>query len=185
MFTADFKAGFFDRKAVLDAVDKARLRVLKEYGRRVRKRAQASLQYSDKTSAPGQPPFAHKTRRVTRKSRSTGRIRQRSVSYLREFLYFAYDPSSKSVVVGPARLSNVADPEAPHILEYGGTVQGNNRTITITNAVGRNAKGQFASGGKRKVVLAGSVTHAARPFMHPAEAAERPGLEGLWKNSVR
>jgi hypothetical protein len=155
------KAGFFDREAVIKAVNRASLRVLKEYGRRVRRRAQKSLAYGKGTSPPGSPPTAHRSRTVTRKSKSTGKTRKRSVSFLREFLYFAYDASSKSVVIGPARLNGTVDANAPHALEYGGT----------STAIDH---------GKAK-----KVSIRPHPFMRPADAAERPGLRDLWKDSVR
>lgn len=173
MFTLDFKAakeGFFDREKVLRALDKARLKVFKEYGRKVRARAQKSLAYADRPSAPGQPPHAHRSRTVVRRSKKTGEVlrskktgqaRKRSLSFLREYIYFSYDTSTRSVVIGPAKLSGVVGPDAPKALEYGGpsTVQGR--------------------GGPRRATI------AARPFMHPAAAAEQPGLPALWRDSVR
>lgn len=155
------RSNFFDRAKVMNAIGGARLRVLKEYGRRVRKRAQQSLRYGTATSAPGAPPTAHKTGHVTRKSKSTGKTRVRSVSYLREFLFFAYDDATKSVVIGPVRLNSTVSPDALPALEYGGS-------------------SVVADHGKRR-----SVRIRARPFMRPADAAERPGLPALWKDSVR
>ena len=102
MISLDFKTlkgGFFDRKVVLDALDKATYRIFSEFGRKVRKAAQKSLKYGEKASPPGSPPTAHKSRTVTKTSKSTGRVRKRSVSFLREYLYYAFDRTTKSVVI--------------------------------------------------------------------------------------
>lgn len=156
------KAGFFDRAAVVNAVDKATLRIFKEFGRLVRKTAQKSLKYGDKPSPPGSPPTAHRSNTVTRKSKSTGKTRRRSVSFLREYLFFAYDQTAKSVVIGPARLNNTVSADAPAALEYGGT-------SAVTER-----------GGKTK-----RVRIRERPFMRPAAAAELPKLPPMWRDSVR
>lgn len=153
--------GFFDRDKVLKAVGKARTKIFNEFGRQVRATALASIVYSDFPSRPGRPPHAHKSRKITRTSRSTGKKRTRTVSFLKEFLYYKYDFTSESVVIGPERLATTVDPNALPALEYGGSA------IIISD-------------GKKK-----RVTIAARPFMRPAFEIERPGLSQLWKDSVR
>lgn len=155
------KSNFFDRKSVLDAVGRASVKVFNEFGRAVRKRAQKSLVYADGPSAAGAPPHAHKTGTRRRVSKSTGKVRVRSVSFLREFLFYAYDPSTKSVVIGPAKLNSVVSPDALAALEYGGT-----STVKV--------------GGKLK-----RAPIAAHPFMRPAAEAETPGLPAMWRDSVR
>src|SRR5262245_24150354 len=101
------KEGFFDRKAVIAATDRATRSALNEGGRAVRRTAQKSLVYADGVSSPGQPPHAHKTGWKTRTSKSTGRVRRRAVSFLRENIFYAYDKVSRSVIVGPALLNGV------------------------------------------------------------------------------
>lgn len=171
---ARFNLQFFDRKAVIEAVGRAAAKVIGEYGRRVRKRAQASLQYAEGPSAPGSPPHAHRSRQIARRSRKTGQVKlskrtgkalKRSVSFLREFLFYQYDPSTKSVVVGPERLATTIDPAALPALEYGGSAR-------------------IRSGSPNEPVIR-TANIPARPFMRPADAAERPGLMNLWKDSVR
>lgn len=152
---------FFDKKKVLIAVGKARAKALGEAGRAVRKAALRSLTYAVGPSSPGQPPHAHKSRQKTRTSKSTGRTRTRSVSFLREFLFYSFDDSSQSVVIGPARLNSTVDSKALPALEYGGT-------STIVDH------------GKRVVVAI-----RERPFMRPALKAEQPNFAGMWRNSVR
>jgi hypothetical protein len=155
------KEGFFDRAKVMKALGKAKLDIFKEFGRLVRKRAQASLKYAKDISAPGSPPHAHRTGRRTKISKKTGKPRTYNVSPLREFLFFAYDTSSQSVVIGPARLGGTVDPNALPALERGGS----------STAKGRK--------GLR------SISVRARPFMGPAAAAEIPGLPRMWRDSVR
>ncbi len=164
MIGLNFKAakeGFFDRKVVLDALDKPTRDALKEIGRLIRKYAQKSLVYSDKPSLPGQPPHAHKSRTSTRTSKKTGKTRTRSVSFLREFLFFSFDQSTRSVVVGPVKLSSTIDSGALSALEFGGQA-----TIQVH--------------GKEK-----KASIAARPYMGPALEAEKPNFAQLWANSVR
>lgn len=155
------KGNFFDRDKIIKAMDRATLRVLNQFGRMVRKRAQASLKYGDRPSAPGSPPTAHRSRSITKTSRSTGRTRKRSVSYLREFLFYSYDDAAKSVVIGPSKLDQTVDSDALPALEYGGS-----------STVSSRGKG-------RRVKI------RPRPFMRPALDAELPNLAPLWRNSVR
>lgn len=155
------KANFFDRKAIVRAVGKARSRILNEEGRMVRKEAQKSLVYRQKAAPAGSPPSAHRTRSVTRKSRSSGRIRRRSVSLLREFLFYSFDPSSQSVVIGPVRLGNTVDPGSLEALEYGG-------------------RSSILDHGKKT-----SVRISAHPFMRPALKRVTPQFLSLWRDSVR
>jgi hypothetical protein len=56
-------------------------------------------------SKPGEPPRSH-------------------VGFLKKFLYYAFDPQSQSVVVGPAALPQISTPGVPGILEYGGVSEG-------------------------------------------------------------
>ncbi len=138
------KAGFFDSKEVLAALGRAKAKVFARVGAKVRAAAQKSLVYADGPSAPGKPPHAHKSRTRTRTSKKTGKTRTRSVSFLREFLYFSYDKTTSSVVVGPVKLQSTVDPKALPALEYGGAAV-------------------IMDKGKRV-----SVNIKARPFMGPA-----------------
>lgn len=164
MLGLDFKAtkaGFFDRKAVIDKLDKATRRILNDFGRKVRSIAQKSLRYGDKASPPGSPPTVHRTKTRTTVSRTSGRVRKRSVSFLREFIYYAFDPTANSVVTGPSRLNSTVDPGALPALEYGGTAS-------------------IKTKGKRR-----RARVAARPFMRPAAAEALPTLPPMWRDSVR
>lgn len=169
-FTVPFNAkNFFDRAHILRALDRATLKVHKEIGRRIRKRAQKSLGYAEGASAPGQPPHAHRTTirqvKVARYGTTTkASTKKQAVSPLREFVFFVADPIRRSVIVGPAQLNEKIG-RALEPLEYGGPA-------IISSGRGRRRKLE-------------RVTIRARPFMRPAAAQELPGLPALWRNAVR
>lgn len=95
------KAGFFDRKKVTSAVDRATRKVLSRFGAFVRTAARSSIRRRKSVSKPGQAPTSW-----------TG--------LLKKFLFFSYDRQKRSVVIGPVRL-NKRGGEAPSLLEHGGS----------------------------------------------------------------
>lgn len=119
MNASQAKAFFFDKKAVTDALDPGVRRALSKLGAFTRQRARSSLRYSKKTAAPGQPPSVHRTTKYSRVSRSkkTGQEKRQPASPLRELIFFAYDPQTKSVVTGP--VLGGSESGAPERLEYG------------------------------------------------------------------
>jgi len=131
---------FFDRKAVTSALDKGTRQVLSQFGALVRKTARWSIRKRKKSSLPGQPPSSH-----------TG--------LLKRFLFYSYDYSRKSVVIGPAKL-NAKNTGAPEALEYGGTA--------LLKIGKENRKIQIAS----------------RPYMNPAFEKTKTQLPHLWRNSI-
>lgn len=96
------KNNFFDRKVVIDAVDRATLRVLSKFGAFVRRRAKSSIRKRKKASKPGQPPSSH-------------------VGLLKDLIFFAWDSSAKQVVIGPTLINRPTG--APETLEYGGDAE--------------------------------------------------------------
>lgn len=98
MITWRIKDVFFDRQAVISAVDAAKRKVLSKAGALIRQTAKTSIRKRKGTSQPGQPPFSHE-------------------GSLRKFIYFGYDRASDSVVVGPVGFKNST---APAVLEHGG-----------------------------------------------------------------
>ena len=169
MFTVDVKSAkdmFFDRRAVFDAVDAATRKVFSKFGAFVRTRAKSSIRSNKKVSLPGGPPNSH-------------------VGTLKRFIYFAYEKSEKAVYIGPVMVGGTASRDTLPNLEFGGTEHGNGREIFISNAVGRDTKGRYTSGGKTRVVLKGTIKYKARPYMGPAFRAELSGLPAQWQNSVR
>lgn len=138
------KEFFFDKAKVIRAVDKARRAVLSKAGAFIRTTARHSLRRRKGAAPPGQPPHSH-----------TG--------LLKRFLYFAYEPASDSVVIGPAKLNKPG--AAPRVLEHGG------KTLIHQRQRGK--------------VVRRRVSIEARPFMGPALEKERPRLPKLWAGSVR
>ena len=139
------KGMFFDAPKVMRSVDAATRKVLSKFGAYVRTAARSSIRKRKKASAEGSPPSSH-----------TG--------LLKKFIYFGYDASQQSVVIGPAKLNTSTG--APEILEYGGTA-------TISQRI---KPGKYK---KKKVAI------SARPFMHPALKQEQPKLPAMWQDSVK
>lgn len=148
MFDLRIKRLFFDRAKVVDALDKASRRALSKAGAFIRQRAKTSIRPRKRSSLPGQPPHSH-----------TGLLRQ--------LILFGYDPGTRSVVVGPAKINRSTG--APHVLEFGG------RTVIETY---RHRRGRVQK-------VRRQVTIEARPYMGPALEEERPSLPKHWANSVR
>jgi len=106
MMNMRIKQMFFDRQAVLGAVDRATRSVLSKFGAFVRTAARHSIRKRKAVSQPGSPPSSH-------------------VGTLRRLIFFGYDPARKSVVIGPTPLGS--EVEAPPLLEYGGRARRKNR----------------------------------------------------------
>lgn len=138
----DAKALFFDRPAVMRMMTKKERSMLSRFGAFVRRRAKSSIKLSrtNASSQPGEAPKGH-----------TGK--------LREMIYFAADPSKRSVVIGPTLFGNKTGEELA-ALEQGGMT-------TITEP------GAGAARLRRRVLI------KARPFMLPAFKAELPNVSSL------
>jgi len=159
------KSAFFDREKVQAAMDKATHSVLSRFGAFVRQRARTSLRYRSRPSAPGKPPSAHRTmprpKAKTNKAQAKQGRKQQKVSPLREFVFFAFDWSTRSVVIGPALLNAKGGAGVLKALEYGGSSVIRDR-------------------GKTK-----RVRIRPRPFMRPAFIEELKTMPPRWRNSVR
>jgi ribosomal 50S subunit-associated protein YjgA (DUF615 family) len=81
---AKVKSSFFDRKIVIDAMDRAARNVLSKFGAFVRQRAKSSIRQRKRASDPGKPPSSH-----------TG--------VLKDFIFFGYEADRQSVVIGPTK----------------------------------------------------------------------------------
>jgi len=142
MIGFDVKKLFFDRAAVTSRVDQASRRVLSRFGAFVRRTAKGSIKKRKAASRPGTPPSSH-----------TG--------LLKRFIFFAYEPALRSVVIGPMRLNQRNRGDAPSLLEYGG------RTTLV----------------RRDKEL--RRTYRPRPYMGPAFEKERPKLPDMWRGSIK
>jgi hypothetical protein len=108
---------FFDRKAVIDAVDKAELRVLKKFGAFVMRTDRKSIKERKGTAPAGQPPHAHSTyipKPGKRKKSTRKRLR------FRDSILFGYDKAAGSVVIGPYLFEARRGRTVPELLEVGG-----------------------------------------------------------------
>lgn len=144
------KSLFFDRRPVQSAVSKAERRTLSRFGAFVRSDARRSIRRAPKKNkrrgaAPGKPPYSR-----------TGLIKS--------LLFFVFDPSHSSVVIGPAKI-NRPSRNALETLEHGG------RTTILTR-------------GRRGVKERKQVAIEARPFMQPAFDKNLPKVPGMWRDAV-
>ena len=101
---------FFDRAAVLEKVERGTKSALAKCGAFVRTAARSSLGRRKGSSKPGSPPTSH-------------------TRLLKDFIFFGYDTSSDSVVVGPMLLNSARKQSipAPELLEKGGTIMRNGK----------------------------------------------------------
>lgn len=93
---------FFDRPAVVSALDKANKRSLSKAGSYIRTRARRSIRKRKRVSETGQPPSSHS-------------------GELRRLIFYSYDSVNNSVVIGPTLFKQKrGDKTVPNILEKGG-----------------------------------------------------------------
>jgi hypothetical protein len=145
MIDMRIKSLFFDRPKVILATDRATRRNLSKAGAFIRQAAKTSIRPRRGTSPPGSPPFSHE-------------------GSLRRLILFGYEPTTKTVVVGPVRFKRG---EAPPLLEFGGSARRRRRARKT---------------GKEQTYTA---RYQPRPFMGPALQKELPKLPDLWARSVR
>ncbi len=98
------KRGFFDRKSVLNAMDKVTVKVLSRFGAYTMTTARGLIRRPGKKGLPSKP----------------GKPPKNVTGLLRDFIFFSYEKNNRSVVIGPTRL-NARRSGTPERLEYGGT----------------------------------------------------------------
>ncbi len=152
---------FLDRVKVLEAADKGKVKALSKIGAFVWRRAKSSIKIKKGTAPAGSPPYGHTTTTRKKTNKKTGVTKVQPASPLREFIFFSYDPSTKSVVVGPIPLGDRAGPMALKALEMGGP-----------------SIGQFR--GKKR-----TISIAAHPFMGPAMEAEVAKMPEAFRDMIR
>ena len=174
------KSGFFDRPGMIERMNKARHRALWAFGGNVRQQARKLLKTRrskwvqgpeglvDQTqySRPGDPPFV----------RSPD-------SLLRRFLYYAFDGSRGSVIIGPARTDKPTG--APAALEWGGVAT--LRVYKPGKVIGTRRWGNRSGSGTRVIRARGRLVQeqrpiAARPYMRPAFGRGLAQLRQQWKD---
>lgn len=143
------KSLFFDKEEVRRRVDDGTRAALSKAGAFVMTTGRQSMKNAPagRYSPPGSPPFAHSGKKG---------------ALLKRFLYFSFDPSSKSVVVGPTALGRST---VPNVQEFGGS-------ITIRPRRGRN---------KGKTIR---QKYAARPYMGPALEANLDKIPEAFRGCI-
>lgn len=115
---SEFKANFFDAAALKKEVSAHTLKNLGGLGSLARTIMQRSIRYRKKSSNPGEPPAAHRASGLSREKTVKGVTKRQQVSPLRELIFFALDPATNSMVVGPVKFGSTG---APRTLEHGGS----------------------------------------------------------------
>lgn len=93
---------FLDNKRIMRYMNAKQRRVLNRAGAYARTVAKRSIKSRRGNAAPGEPPHSH-----------TG--------LLKNFIFYAYDPRAKAVIVGPQKVP-AGTKGALRALEVGGTV---------------------------------------------------------------
>lgn len=162
-----FKGMFFDR--ITDAAAKAVTRNLSKFGAFVRRDAKGSIRKTKDHSvfaAPGQAPRSH------------------GEHLLRDKIFFGYDPSAQSVVIGPALINGGTG--APELMERGGTVNRPSQLITVRPREAQGKRGRPTKEGKIRVrIPAGQRVYEPRPFMQPAFDKNMSQIDTIWRDSIR
>ena len=174
---------FFDSPRVIRAISRTKRRLFAQSGAYVRTTARRSMKkarrmrlsemppemrerYQPKRDRQGRFKNANKTGVRARdrplKSSRPGEPPRTNVGLIKKLLFFSWDPSTESVVIGPERHG---EGTAPWVLERGGI--GKVRAYKAGRRVFRRVK------------------VAPRPFMRPALRKELPRLPRRWRNSIR
>lgn len=150
---------FFDKPAVMSAVDRASRRVLSKFGAFVRRTARQSIR------KPRRKPVGELTDSERLRYKKTGyrpfapskpgEPPRNQTGKLRDNILFWYDRHEHSVTIGASAFNSK---DIPGVLEHGGSTR--------------------LPGGR-------VVNIEARPFIGPAYDKEEPKLESLWRDSVR
>lgn len=177
---AQWKQFFFDREAVTTAVGKKQAGALARYSGYLRRVAQTSMRYRKGISPAGQPPSAHKSKRLAALKKK-GRAKNNG-ALLRELILFAYDAATKSSVVGPLGFKTRGGRPVPELHEHGGSVAAGGRTVVVKNKPGRDERGKFVSAGERLERLTGTLHYPPRPTMRPAMMKTRERFPEAFRN---
>lgn len=135
------KSLFLDRDPIARAIDRGRYRALMRSGGWLRTTAKRTIRPRKGRSKPGAPPHSHE-------------------GSLRRLMFFGWDRSSSSVVVGPAAFKRRSG--VPRILEQGGSTK----------------LPRYWRGGGRRISI------RPRPYMAPAMKKAAPRLAGFWRGRV-
>lgn len=189
------KKSFFDPETVVVGMEKGTYKALSKFGAFVRTTARQSIQYIEKPSKPGQPAHGHRSTFRRKTSKKTGVGKVQAVSPLRDFLFFFYDKSIRSVAIGPAKTNQknaFGNKPIPEILEYGGKIElhehlhrfrdGTERWFRTDLRYRLSGTSYRSAVGKPRRIRLASI--APRPTMQLALANELPKLEGMFQDCM-
>lgn len=176
------KIQFFPQ-VVISAADKATRFNLSKFGAFVRRRAKSSIRKRKKPSQPGSPPSSHSGR-------------------LKKLILWHYDDRTQNVAIGSALSNRVSFAgeslkpvrgTVPQTLEEGGSLwvveerwaSGEWYRVDLRRRGARAKVDAARRGTVRRDVRKRKITMKARPFMVPAFNKEKPGLDSLWKDSIK
>jgi hypothetical protein len=111
---------FFDRKVVIDAVDKAERKVLSKVGAFTMRTDRKSIKEKKGSAPPGKPPHAHDTYYGRPKKGKASKRSPKKRLRFRDSILFSYDAGRKSVVIGAYLFNTRSRPTVPEVLEHGG-----------------------------------------------------------------
>lgn len=180
------KAGFFDSTEVVKAVDKATRKTLSKAGAFIATDAKRSMrpakQAPTSSLTPKQQKSYKRRMKLFKEGKTTVKPKRPLVAskpgepprtrfgYIKKFLYFAFDPQTKSVVVGPALLNKTTMAQAT--LEEGGTT-----VVKALRFVTRD--GQVTTETTTR-----TITIDPRPYMQPAYSRNEEKVAEMFRNSV-
>lgn len=178
--------GMFFPKDLEGAVDAASKKVLKKVGQDIRQDAKKSIRPAKQVPVSSLTEKQQKSHKRRVKLFNEGKIKVKPTrplapskpgeaprsrtGLLRKFLFFVYDPQTKSVVIGPALLNKSSG--AQSTLEYGGSA-----TNTSLRFVTRH--GKVTTETKTRVVPVDT-----RPYMRPAYEKNEDNVRELFRNSI-
>ena len=145
---------FFDKKKIERDQNRKQGRFLARFGAIVRRGVKTLLRKkggkSNQSSKPGEPP-------------------RQQTGLLRRSIFFAYQRSQKSVVIGPVVLSGASNGKVPESLEEGGS-------IVLREF---NPSTKTRSGKKQTKRI------APRPYMGPEFADQKKRISSIWRDANR
>lgn len=170
------KSLFFDRKEVVEAVGRSRVKILSKAGGLVRKSAKEILVFKPSVRKPRRVKDAKVNRAnelAYRQAKKASASPPGAVPFVRRRQYpnlssvvYAYDPGSRSVVVGPIeRRSRSMQRTAPDVHERGGSVR--------INVTGRDGK-----------VRPMTANYPKRPLIGPAFERVKNQMPGVMSNAI-
>lgn len=155
---------FFDRPQVIKRLMEKERKALSGTGAFAMTLVRRSMRSGGKSgisSKPGDPPRYH-------------------TKLLRDGILFAYDSAKNSVVVGPRKINGTAHRDTAKILQYGGKVRLQEKTLVGTRTLrGRGQKQMWRPTGRMV-----TATIAPRPYVGPAARATWTPILTKWRQLI-